>query len=66
MNRDLYKKSETRFPPQQCFKYICKISSGVLHNERDIDFQKIKVKKLFVRYNLHYVPELFHIICTNI
>ena len=46
MNRDLYKILETQFPPHQCFNTYVKFQVWVVHNERNIDIQKIKVKIL--------------------
>ena len=70
MNRALYQKSETQLSSlySNITNTYVKFQVWIVHNERDMDIQKIKVKKLFARYNLDYVGELFvyfDIICTN-
>ena len=44
MIQDVYQKSETQFPRQQCFQYIyVKFQVWVVNNKKDIYFQKIKL-----------------------
>ena len=66
MNRDLHPKSETQFPRQQCFQYICKIQVWVVHNKRDINIQKLKVKKTIFQIHFALCPGIIYHPCLSL